>query len=200
MSPIEMVATLLGVTNVFLIVRRSVWNYPYGLIMVTLYAYIFYDAKLYSDVLLQIFFFGIQVYGWCNWLQGRQHDGLVRIETMLPCSRAAALSWATTITFGLGWFMAARTDAAFPYWDAAILGMSIVAQTLLSRRKIENWFLWIVADIVAISVYWAKDLHLTAGLYALFLCMAIWGFVSWLHALGVGQANNKSAVADKAAA
>src|SRR5437016_4270960 len=78
----ENAAALLGVINVALLVRRSIWNYPFGIMSVGLYGYVFYGVKLYSDAILQIYFFSMQFYGWWNWLHGRSDDGLARVETM----------------------------------------------------------------------------------------------------------------------
>jgi nicotinamide mononucleotide transporter len=71
------------------------------------------------------------------------------------------------------------TDAAFPWWDAAVAMLSVAAQILMSRRLIENWALWIAVDVLAIGLYAAKDLWLTALLYAIFLFLAIWGLIGW---------------------
>ncbi|MEM7224581.1 MAG: nicotinamide riboside transporter PnuC [Pseudomonadota bacterium] len=182
MSAIEIVATLLGLTNVTLIVRRNIWNFPFGLAMVALYAKIFYDHKLYSDALLQIFFFAIQLYGWWYWLKGRADNGLIRVELLDQAWRLAALAAIAIGSALLGWVMASHSDAAVPYWDATTTVMSVVATLLMCRRKIENWVLWIAVDVLAIGIYSYKELYLTAGLYAVFLGLATWGLVSWKKA------------------
>ena len=79
----------------------------------------------------------------------------------------------------LGFLMARYTNAASPYIDASIAGMSISAQILLALRKLENWLLWILADIVAVGLYLSKDLKPTAGLYAVFLVLCVVGLVDW---------------------
>src|SRR3546814_427665 len=75
MSPIEIAAFVLGVVNLVLLVRRSIWNYPFALAMVALYAQVFFAAKLYSDALLQIFFFVVNLYGWWQWRRSQAHEG-----------------------------------------------------------------------------------------------------------------------------
>ena len=182
MTAIEIVATILGLTNVYLIVRRNIWNYPFGLAMVVLYAKIFYDYKLYSDALLQIYYVAIQLYGWWYWLRGRQPDGLITVSRLAAAQRALTVGIIVVGAAGLGWFMASKTDASVPYWDATTTVMSLVAQFLLSRRCIENWVLWIAVDVLSIGIYTYKALYLTAGLYAVFLGMATWGLLAWLRA------------------
>ena len=72
--------------------------------------------------------------------------------------------------------------AAAPWWDAAVAMGSVAAQILLAQRRIENWLVWIAVDVLAIGLYWSRDLHLTAGLYGLFLVMCIFGWFEWRRA------------------
>jgi nicotinamide mononucleotide transporter len=182
-NPLEMIAAALGLANIVLLARRSIWNYPFALAMVTLYAIIFYEAKLYSDVLLQIFFFTINIYGWLNWLRSKADAGEVIAETMSATSRIGWTFGGAIAIFGWGWLMARYTDAALPWWDGAIAIGSVIAQILLSRRYWENWVLWIAIDMIAMGVYWAKDLHITVALYAIFFAMSVWGLIEWRRSM-----------------
>ena len=182
MSPIEITAFILGVINVTLVVRRSLWNYPFGLVMVTLYAVIFYDTKLYSDAILQLFFFIVQLYGWANWSRSKDDTGEVAIVRLATSERALWLGGIVVATAIWGWGMHRFTDAAFPWWDAGVAMLSVAAQILMSRRAIENWLLWIAVDVIAIGLYAAKDLWLTALLYAIFLALSVWGLTDWRRA------------------
>ncbi len=151
--------------------------------MVALYGYVFFGARLYSDAILQVYFFIVQIYGWWYWLRGRGDDGLVRPETMSPRDRAiwgaiAFASWLAT-----GWFFSTYTNAVAPWIDASIAAMSVVAQYLLSIRKIENWALWIATDVVAVGLYFWKGLYPTTALYAVFLVLSIVGLIEWLREL-----------------
>ncbi len=181
MSGLEIVATVFGLVNVYLIVRRNIWNFPFGLVMVVLYAKIFYDYKLYSDSLLQLYYIVVQLYGWWYWLRGRRPDGLINVETLDSRGRMIAGAVIFAGAAALGWGMS-NTDASVPYWDATTTVMSLVAMVLLSRRKLENWVLWIAVDVLSIGIYSYKELYLTAGLYAVFLGLASWGLVEWLRA------------------
>ena len=92
------------------------------------------------------------------------------------------LSWVVLVACGTaswGYGMAKYTDASFPYGDAFIMVASLVAQWLMARKLLESWGFWIAVDIVAIYVYWQKELHMTSGLYAIFLALAIFGFIAW---------------------
>lgn len=179
MSWTEIVASLLGVVNIVLLVRRSIWNYPFGIVMVTLYGVVFFEARLFSDALLQVFFFVVQVYGWWVWYHARDSEGLVKVELMSTRSR---IVWAAVIvvaTVAEGWYLANYTTDSAPWMDANTTAMSVVAQYLLSIRKIENWILWIVTDVVQIGLYYWKGLYPTTGLYMLFLVLSCVGLYEW---------------------
>ena len=175
----EWVAAGLGLLNVGLLVLRSVWNYPFGLAMVALYFFVFLEQRLYSDMLLQIFFFVVQLYGWWQWVRAKQAAGEVRVELLKPGERAICVAVTAAVSLGLGFLMATYTNAASPYIDASIAGMSISAQLLLAWRKLENWLLWILTDIVAIGLYLSKGLKPTAALYAVFLVLCVIGLIDW---------------------
>jgi nicotinamide mononucleotide transporter len=181
-SLIEWIAVACGVLNVALIIRRSIWNYPFGFVMVTLYFYIFWQYKLYSDAVLQLYFFAIQFYGLWVWLQGRAADGRI---TVAPLARQTFVGY-LAITFAawalISWIMATYTDAAAPRWDAAVAALSVTAQFLMSRRHLESWLLWIVVDLLAIGLFYSRDLVPTAALYVIFLGLAVFGFLQWRNA------------------
>lgn len=182
MGAIEIIAALLGVASVYLIIRQSLWCWPVGIAMTTLYAWIFLDVRLYSDAMLQVIYIGLQLYGWWFWIARRDAAEAQGRAPILLLSGRARLLWfagglAATALVGFG--MARFTNADLPYWDALTTVFSLVAQTLLARKYLENWIVWIGVDVFAIGIYLYKGLEVTAGLYAVFLCMAIWGFWTW---------------------
>jgi nicotinamide mononucleotide transporter len=178
-TPIEMAAVACSLANVLLIIRRSLWNFPFGLVAVVLYGIIFYDYQLYSDAILQVYFFVIQLFAVVWWWRGQQADGEVTVRRLSPAMLGLTIVAAVLIALVVGSLMARLTDAALPFWDAGVLTLSITAQTLLARRYLENWLFWIATDILAIGVFAAKGLAPTAALYAVFLCLAIWGLRDW---------------------
>jgi nicotinamide mononucleotide transporter len=114
-----------------------------------------------------------------NWLKGGPPESKLSITQL---SKSQTAYWIIVAGFGtmaLGGGMDQWTNAALPYWDAAITVMSLIAQWLLARKVLENWPFWIAVDVLAIGVYTAKDLYITAGLYAVFLGLATWGWIEW---------------------
>ena len=181
MNPIEAIAALLCVVNVLLLVRRNIWNYPFGLAGVALYARVYFAVHLYSDALLQAFFFAIQLYGWWAWWRVGGNDHAVRVERLTPAARAAWIAQRAQLSVAWGSMMGHYTDAAFPMIDAAIAVASIAAQILLTRRCVENWVLWIAVDLASIALYAAKHLYPTVLLYAVFLVLSCMGLAEWLR-------------------
>jgi nicotinamide mononucleotide transporter len=175
----EAIAAALGVVNVLLVVRRSVWNYPFGLVTVALYFFVFLQERLYSDALLQLFFVVVQLYGWWAWQHAERVDQGVAVGTM---ARSDRLRWAAAIVVVASvWssLMAALTDAVAPFVDGTIAVTSVAAQLLQSFRKVESWWLWIVVDLIAIPLFLSRGLVITAGLYGIFLCLAVAGLIEW---------------------
>lgn len=179
MSPIEIIAVALGVANILLVARRSIWNFPVALVMVTLYAQIFWEAKLYSDAGLQGFFFAVNLYGWWSWHASKVDAGEVVVERLTYTALAAWIGGSVIAALGWGTVMSRLTDASLPYADASVAMLSVAAQLLMTWRKLENWYWWIVVNIISVGLYAIKGLYLTTGLYALFLVLALWGLMSW---------------------
>ncbi|MBC2651457.1 nicotinamide riboside transporter PnuC [Novosphingobium aerophilum] len=184
MNPIEWLAAALGVANIALLVRRSVWNFAFGMAMVALYLVVFWEARLYGEAGLQVFFFAAQGWGWWLWVRAGGEESRVPVRWLSPLSRMVWIVATAALSLNLGWVMHRFTDAALPYADSAITGASIAAQILLGLRRVENWILWILIDLASIAVYLTKGLHPTAGLYVLFLALSVMGLREWVQAAG----------------
>jgi nicotinamide mononucleotide transporter len=184
MSLPEIIGTVLGVIGVGLMIRQNIWGWPVGLVQVAVSAWVFFAAKLYSDVLLQAFFFAIQGYGWWHWARGGKRAGAALPVTRLNRRTVALWMGAGAVgTAAWGELMRRTTDAALPHWDAFVLIFSLIAQWLQAQKRIENWAAWMVVNVVAVGVYWAKDLRLYAALYAVFFVLAVAGHRAWRRTL-----------------
>ena len=178
-DPIESIGDLLGIANIVLLRRRSIWNFPVGMAMVAMLGLTFFRAHLYSDTLTQLYFFVLNIIGWIAWLRHREADGEVTVETSSPRELALYLTGTAVCALALGYFMKHWLHAAFPYWDATVASASVIAQLMLTWRRIENWLWWIGANLISIAIYPLKGLYLTAGLYAFMMTLSILGFIAW---------------------
>lgn len=177
-SWIEWLGTISGFICVALYIHRSIWAWPVGLFQVALYVYIFAQAKLYSDMGLNVIYIFMQIYGWWAWLQHQDQQEELIVELGVGWQYGL---WALTAllgAFGMGWLLT-HTDASLPYADSFVASTSLVAQWLLTQRKLFSWAFWIAVDGVAIWVYYQKGLSPTTVLYACFLVMASIGQYSW---------------------
>lgn len=179
---IEYAAAALGLVNIALLIFRSVWNFPFGMAMVALYILVFFEARLYAEAGLQVFFFFAQAWGWWLWARAGGGDDQVPVRWLDNPSRAVWLLVTAALSINLGWALHRFTDAAMPYADSAIAGASVAAQILLAFRRIENWVLWIAIDIGAIALYIDRGLYPTAGLYGGLLVMSLFGLKEWIEA------------------
>lgn len=183
MTLLEAIGASLGIINVVLTARQNIWCWPFGIAMVLVYAWIFWHSKLYADAGLQVVYVFLQIYAWQHWARGGPRDSTLPVTTLSPAQRIMWLAAAAVASVSLGASLNHWTDAAFPFGDASIVCFSLCAQWLMGRKKLESWLIWIAVDVLAVAVYALKDLHITAGLYGVFLILATFGFFSWRRAL-----------------
>lgn len=183
MTGVEIFAAICGLVAVWLTTRQHILNWPIGLIQVSLYIFVFYEAKLYSDMILHVVYVGLQVFGWYNWLHGGTDRGELQVSRMTTTQRVATMILIICVTGIWGYLMGRYTDAHMVYPDAFIAVASLSSQWLLTKKKLESWYGWIIVDIVAVIVYALKDLTVTAILYAVFLGLAFLGARQWRRSI-----------------
>lgn len=184
MNPLllEWSAVGFSILGVWLMAQRRMLAWPVGLVSVGLYALVFADARLYSDMLLQGAFAAFLLYGWLNWRRRVQNDGRVTIVALRRGALWRDLALGVLSGLALGAAMHHFTDAALPWLDAMLAALSLVAQWWQARRHVAAWWLWIVVDVVYVGMYAVKSLNLTAGLYVLFIALAVMGLRAWTKA------------------
>lgn len=176
---LEMLATACGLLNIYLIVRESLWNWLFGIITVSLYVLIFYQVKLYADMSLQMVFFILQFYGLYQWLYGNK-DRTANTIRNAPASTLTAAFFATICLFTIIAFLLQRfTDSTTVHIDAITTSLSLVAQWMMSKKWIEHWWVWTLANTISIAMYLNKSLYFTSGLYFIFIFLNIFGYYAW---------------------
>jgi len=192
MSYIEFAGTILYLLSVWLIAKRNVLTWPVGIVSVVLYMALFYQIRLYSDALEQVYYLGASAYGWWYW--SRSEPAARTITGVGYGRRRAVVAWlvvTTALAVALGavmghvheWAPGLFPEAAsYPFVDALTTVMSLVAMWLMARKHIESWVYWIVVDVIGIWLYWVKDVKFIALLYVLLLGLAVKGLVEWSSA------------------
>ena len=179
MSTIEIFAVITGFISVWFLVKQKIAAWPLGIVNVAIYTLIFYESRLYLDMALQIFYIVIQAYGWYNWVYGKNGKNELNVTTLSPNQKYIYAAIGVVFAIVLGYTMKNHTDDSMPYLDAITTTISLIAQWLLTYKKLENWTLWIIADIIYIPMYIYKNLKLTAILYFAFLILSLIGLNQW---------------------
>jgi nicotinamide mononucleotide transporter len=179
MTWIEILVLLIGAASVILAVRDSAGYLVVGIANNVFFFLLFWHSKLYADALLQVVYAVISVYGWWNWVHGGSGNSKLPIsrtrkQTALLLFALTALSTAI-MTYLLSTF----SDSRVPFWDGLTTALSLTAQFMLSRKLLENWWVWMTADIIYILLYCYKALFLTGFLYAIFFALCIAGYRGW---------------------
>jgi nicotinamide mononucleotide transporter len=178
-TPLELISFLLAALTVLLNIRQNHWAWLFSILSSLLYAAVFANARLYGDCGLQFVFVVVSIWGWHQWLRGGT------AHRRLEVSRLSRAGWGITVLiwlagFGLlSMFLRHFTDTDVPHMDGFLTAGSLVGQFLLSRKKVENWLVWIAVDVLYVGLYLYKHLTLTAILYGLFVLMAVAGWRRW---------------------
>ncbi len=191
----EIVAAITGATSVFLSARQNIWSWPTAIVNVSLYTVVFYREGLYSDTGLQVVYLILSIYGWYQWLYGGAQHSTLKVSRASRSMLLVSLAAGVAFWLALGTLTSRLPGSSLSYLDAALTTTSLVAQWMMTRKILENWILWIIADLVYVPMFLYKGLYVTAALYAVFLALAIMGFVSWRRS----WSRNKLATAPAAA-
>ncbi len=194
MLPTELVAVLLTLAAVYLTTRQKIWCWPLGMVSVTLYALVFHQAKLYADMGLQALYFGLAIYGWWAWLHGGEDHGQLEVSLTSGRTRAVLATIGVLAGITLGQTLERFTDASLPFMDSMLTSFSIVAQWMQTRKLLESWLVWLAVDVFYVGMFLFKGLYPTAGLYAIFLYLAVKGFIDWRRSMDLTVAPSETGV------
>lgn len=192
-SPLDQLNLWLGLVGVWLMIRRSLWAFPVGLVAVTVQGILFYRTGFPADAILQVFFFVTLAWGWWHWVKDRGPAPELPVTRLSPRGLALTLLAATAATAGWALFVAPRMASVMPWRDAFIAMFSVAAQVLQARKKVENWPLWVVVNVVAVASYWSAALAFTAFLYAIYLVLGLAGWRAWTGSMGQGAGSREAA-------
>lgn len=178
MSKTEIIGFIFGIGGVWLTIRKNTWCFPVGLVNVTITAWLVWQQRLYADVLQQVVYFILLVYGWYRWLcESETAEKPVSTSGRNLLIKLAIIFVAASAT--MGYLLHRYTDASYPYLDSTGTVICFIAQWMIAGKKIENWLLWMVANTMYIAIYLLKDLPLYSLLSAVYLALAIHGMIEW---------------------
>lgn len=182
---LEVIAFLTGIAGIWLTMHEKIWCFPVGLINVSISMVIFYQQHLYADALQQIMYITLLIFGWYNWNGKKKTSdkfevGRLSIREKVRYSLIILLS-----AFIIGLLLKTLTNAIFPWADSFATATAFVAQYLIARKKIENWYLWMIVNMVYIAIYFHKGLDLYTVLFGIYLVLSFGGYFKWKKAMEV---------------
>lgn len=178
-NALELSGFVTGAACVWLIARQNIWNWPLGIANNLLFMVLFTRSGLYADVGLQVFYVAVGIYGWWHWLHGGLDHGALKVSRTPPAEAALVGALTLTGTALVVLLLKRFTPSTVPVLDATVTGLSVAAQVLMARKRLENWWIWIGANLISIGLLIYKQLFITAGLYAVFLAICVAGLVEW---------------------
>ena len=176
---VEVMAVVFGILSVWFARKENIWVYPTGIVNVLIYVYLCFNAGLYADMAINAFYFVMSVYGWYNWSRKDEN------QHVLPISKLNLAQWMlyillVAVAFGLIYYVLVHfTNSTVPAFDSFTTALFIAGMWLLALKKIENWHLWILGDLLVIPLFAMKGLVFTSVQYIVFLILAVMGLVEW---------------------
>ena len=182
----EFVAVILGIASVWYARRENILVYPTGIVSVLIFVFICFNARLYADAGINLFYFGMSVYGWYNWTRPAGNSGQLAISVNSLKQQWTGIGL-TVISYwailGLIWLFnyddTVYMQSYVPWTDSFTTSVFLVGMLLMARKKVENWTYWIIGDIVSIPLYFIKGLVFTSFQYLIFLIIAVMGLIEW---------------------
>ena len=180
----EWIAVITGILSVWYSMKENILVYPTGIVSVLIYVYIAFNYRLYADMGVNFYYFVMSVYGWYHWTNTNDEA-----KDQIPVTRNSAKEWMWTLalmvaSFGILVFVLFNfTDSDVPVWDATTTSFAITGMWLMARKKIENWYAWILTDLISIPLYFYKGLVLTSVQFTVFTVLATAGYFAWKKSL-----------------
>ena len=187
MDHLELAGLIFGLLAVWYLIKQSLLTWPAGIIYVFISFVIFWRIQLYGDFILHIFFLVLNIYGWYYWVWGKKKGDEEVPVTVLSLKNNFLIALGTiagVVVFGyflqsLPLLIDGLQPAALPYWDATTSILSVTGMWLTTRKKIENWYYWIIVDVLATGIYIYKGIYFYSFLYGVYIVMAIYGYHEW---------------------
>lgn len=175
---LELIAVLLALLMVTCTILEKHWGWPLAALSSLLYFWLFWINRLYGDAWLQVFFAIMALWGWWMWLRKKGDDAL-QITRLSNPQRLTTVGVSVVLWLATGWWLREHTDTDVPWWDAFPTAVSVVGQYLLAHKRLENWAVWCVVNVVAAALFAWKALWLTVVLYVVFIVLSWVGWNTW---------------------
>jgi len=178
-SGYELTAVVLAIGYLLLAIRQNIWCWLFAAASTAIYIVLFFHAKLYMESLLNVFYLAMAVYGWWVWRNAAGALNVLPVSVWVWNTHLVAIAIIVGLSMSTGYLLNRFTDAAFPYVDSMTTFSAVWATFLVARKVLENWWYWLVIDLVSIMIYWSRDLQLTSVLFAVYVSLIPLGIAAW---------------------
>jgi len=189
----EVIAVVAAVLYLGFAIREKIVCWFFAAISTAIYAWLFIEAKLYMESVLNVFYLAMAGYGWYVWTSGRDDSHARPVVVWPPKTHVVAITAIVILSCASGYYLSNYSDAAFPYIDSLTTWSAIWATFLVARKVLENWWYWLLIDIASVFIYWSRDLQLTSALFVIYVIMIPIGLISWtksMHTQAIHTQNN----------
>lgn len=188
---IELFGVLTGLIYIYLEIKENIWLWPVGILTSAFFIIVFFDSKFYADMGLQFYYLGVSIYGLIIWMTKRDIDhSEIKIRNIRKKELIKYLISTILIYNVIYYILVKYTDSPLPAWDAFTTALSIVATFMLAHKIIEQWWVWVLVNVVSLGLYIYKELYLTAFLFIVYAIMAVVGYIEWKKSLVVEEKIN----------
>lgn len=180
MTWLEAIAVFFGIASVFYSMREHIWVYPTGIVSTLIYVWICLEYKLYADMGINAYYFSMSIYGWYIWTHPKENQSVLPVTWLKPKGWLVA-GLIFLASYGILSFVLSNfTDSDVPYWDSFTTASAFVGMWLMAKKKVENWIMWIITDLVSVPLYFYKGLILTSFQFLFFTVLAFLGLFAWI--------------------
>ena len=178
MSIAEIIAVIFGIVYIYFAAQNDIRCWYAALVSVSFYIYLCLEAKLYAETGLQVYYWGMAIYGWWSW-NGQKSKGELPIKKLTINQHLIIIGSGFLLVLLLGYVLSTNTNAAMPYLDSFTTIFSLITTVLVARKILSNWLYWLVIDAAAVYLYASRELYLTALLFIAYVVIVIFGYIKW---------------------
>ncbi|MBQ6964155.1 MAG: nicotinamide mononucleotide transporter [Bacteroidaceae bacterium] len=190
---LEILGTITGIIYLYQELKASIWMWVTGIIMPAISLFVYYEAGLYADFGINIYYLIAAIYGFCVWQFAKREDETELPITHTPTQRYLPLTFTFIFCFiAIGFILQTYTDSTVPWWDSFTTALSIVGMWMLARKWLEQWWAWVVVDAVSAGLYLYKGIYFYAALYALYTFIAIYGYFKWKRLMTLSSSQQET--------
>jgi len=178
---LEITAVVFAVISVLYSKKNSINVYPTGIVSILIFMYLLYQWELFGDLIINIYYFIMSVYGWVLWSRKKEGVSSLKVEkiSLKEYKISGVIFFLSTLLVSAVYILFEKFGYWWSYVDILTTGLFFIGMYLLARRKVEHWLFLIVGDFISIPLYYFKEYTITSMLYVIYTVIAVFGYLAW---------------------